>query len=61
MSPELEVCNIVLICISEIVYDKLLMIIDEEGPKILKYNVSFCVYAYELYLYNTPLCLISSI
>jgi hypothetical protein len=37
------------------------MIIDEEGPKILKYNVSLCVYANELSLHNTSLCLIRSI
>jgi hypothetical protein len=37
------------------------MIIYKEGPKILKYTVSFCVYAYELSLYSTSLCLIRSI
>jgi hypothetical protein len=37
------------------------MIIDEEGPKILKYTVSFCVYSYEMSLYSTYLCLIISI
>jgi hypothetical protein len=31
-----------------------------EGPKILKYTVSFCVYDYESSLYFTSLCLIRS-
>jgi hypothetical protein len=60
MIPEPRVCNRALLCISEIVIEKDLKIIYEEGSKISKYVVSFCVYPYALYLYSTYLWFISS-
>jgi hypothetical protein len=60
MSPKLGFYNRVLLGIFEIVMEKYLKIIYEEGLKISKYVVSFCVYPYELYLYSTSLWFISS-
>jgi hypothetical protein len=61
MGPEPEVCNTELLCISEIVSNKDLKIIYEEGSKISKYVALFFVYAFSLYLYDTYLCFMSSI
>jgi hypothetical protein len=55
MGPELRVCNGELLCISEVVTEKDLKIIYEEGSKISKYVASFCVYTFALYLYSTSL------
>jgi hypothetical protein len=60
MGPEPGVCNRALLCISEVVTEKYLKIIYEEGSKISKYVASFCVYTSALYLYSTSLCFISS-
>ena len=52
MSPELRVCNRVLLCISKFVMEKDLKLIYEEGSKISKYVVYFCVYPYALHIYG---------
>jgi hypothetical protein len=60
MIQEPGVCNIALLCISDILIEKYLKIIYEEGSKISKYVVCFYVYPCALYLYNTSLWFISS-
>jgi hypothetical protein len=60
MGPEPGVYKRVLLCISDIVIEKDMKIIYGEVSKISKYDVSFCVYTYALYLYNTSLWFIIS-
>jgi hypothetical protein len=60
MSLETGAHNRALLHISKFVMEKYLKLIYEEGSKISKYVVSFCVYPSALYLYNTSLCFMSS-
>jgi hypothetical protein len=55
MDPYPGVYNRALPCIFEIVLEKDMKIIYEEGSKISKYVVSFYVYTIALYLYSTYL------